>query len=320
MFPDVLKQLTLVFGSPVREAFDDNAGNLDIIAYPYSISANAPQQADRLISTVYDSGGGSARTGHYRLEGLTIKEQIGGEELSVAGLPAVIPVTEGQGIYGRSDFVNIEEYVAELHRRESSVSLALDKQANPHLAVPEGVLEVNEDGTVQVSTEGMAIPVPEGAVAPSYIIWDAEFSAQDKAIDRAERRILRFSKIAPILLQVGDNPRSVLSGNALRRLAVPTVNRIRLIRERLTEAIKTTIVGAFYLFGESGGEKINIDSNKITLHWSPELSGGLTDEADALTTLTEAGILDKATAIQLVSKVRREEAEALANDNDREED
>ena len=45
------------------------------------------------------------------------------------------------------------------------------------------------------------------------------------------------------------------------------------------------------------------------IRWPPELSAGLTDEADAITLLVESGILDQATAIQLFSKVPRSEAE-----------
>ena len=45
------------------------------------------------------------------------------------------------------------------------------------------------------------------------------------------------------------------------------------------------------------------------IRWPPELSAGLTDEADAITLLVESGILDQATAIQLFSKMPRSEAE-----------
>ena len=48
----------------------------------------------------------------------------------------------------------------------------------------------------------------------------------------------------------------------------------------------------------------------------PELSAGMGDEAEAIITLVEAGLLERETAIQMVSKVRRSEAEDIAQSNE----
>ena len=296
----------------MRAAFDDNVENGDFIAYPYDTRVDNVGTPDRVVSYFFYQGNVIER--HYRYEGTTIHEQLS-EVARAAGFPAVVPVTLGSGFYGRSDFEDTDVYIKELFRRESAVSEALDKQANPHLAVPEGVVTVQPDGSITVDRNGMVIPVPEGSEAPSYVVWDPSFEAQDGAIMRAEDRILQLSKISKILVDPKLR-QSAPTGAALRRLAIPTVNKIRHIRGRLDEAIKLVIMGQAYLHAETGGEVFEVEPRDIKIQWPPELSGGLSDEAEALSTLVEAGILDQATAIQLVTRASKEEARRLAEEQE----
>ena len=106
------------------------------------------------------------------------------------------------------------------------------------------------------------------------------------------------------------------TGLGARRVAIPTVNRIRSIRSSLTDAIKSTLAGQAELIASAGGEVYTVDPDKISLRWPPELSAGMGDEAEAIITLVEAGLLERETAIQMVSKVRRSEAEDIAQSNE----
>jgi len=327
---------------PVRVPYDEGEGDVDVIAYPYAVGdipstnsrtaqrsfeatgaspapgapitqlGQAGHFPDHLAVTVYRPGRG-VRT-LYHLNALTIGAPAADPMTIAAGAPAVVAVREGDGFYGVSDFADIEEYVAELHQRETRVSHALDRHTNPHLAVPEGVMQTDEQGRIVVNDEGMAIPVPEGAVAPSYVIWDPSFDAQKDSMERAFERILHASKIAPVLVNAQRGFGQIPSGSALRRLAIPTVNRIRAIREKLTEAIRDVIVGQAALHAAAGREVIDIDPLKVNLQWPAELSSGITDEADAIATLVGAGVLEQERAIELVSKLNRPEAERIAEE------
>lgn len=327
---------------PVRAPDDNDEGIVDVIAYPFASGNQRAQNVsgtaersfqpsntppawdtltkpgdfglfpDSLSMTVFDGEGGAVKR-IYRFEGRTVGEQEGEQVTLPAGAPAVVSVREGDGFYGTSDFADILEYVAELHRRESSVSLALDRHAHPHLAVPEGVLQTDANGRFIVRNDGMVIPVPEGSRAPEYVQWDANYEAQESSIMRASDRVLRFTAIAPVLVNAErGTTRALPSGAALRRLAIPTVNRIRNLRAKLTEAMRDVIVGQVELIARSGGERYAIEREKISFRWPPELSGGITDEADAITLLVESGIMERETAIQLLSKVNRSEAEDIA--------
>ena len=299
------------FWFPVRPAHDEHGEGGNIIAYPYTVRPDSAN--DHIFIASYDEEGNAVGRRH-KLDGLTISSQVGKTPVpSVEG--AVVAIRTGEGFYGTSDYVDVAEYVAELVRREGSISAALDRHANPHLAVPEGSLTVDASGSVTIAQDGMVIPVPDGGVMPAYVTWEAHFDAQTEAISRAEQRILRFSQIAPILATPGEfQLRGGLpSGAALRRLAVISVNRLSSIRQSLDEAYRQVIPAQAALLGEIGGEKLVLEPDKIGITWPPPFGTG-TDEAEAIATLVNAGALSKETALQLTERISRAEAEEQAQE------
>lgn len=295
---------------PVRAAHDQNVGDEDIVAYPYSDDKDRDATPNKLA--VYRFDPTTAIEEHWTFTGGTMGTLISTAERTPSML-SVISVPMTNDLYGQSDFADIDVYITELFRRESAVSEALDKQANPHLAVPEGVFSTDDSGSYFIDTEGMVLPYPEGANAPNYVVWDPSFEGQENAINRAEKRILQFSGISPIL--VSPEIRSqALTGAALRRLAAPTVNKIRLIRSKLNVAIKNAILGQADLVANGGGERFMIDPDMIDIVWPPELSGGITDEADAIATLVGAGVMSQEQAIQLTTRASALQASAVADE------
>ena len=299
------------FWFPIRPAHDEHGEGGNVIAYPYTVKPDSAN--DHIFIASYDEEGNATGRLH-KLDGLTISSQVGTTEVpSVEG--AVVAIRTGEGFYGTSDYIDSAEYVAELVRREGSISAALDRHANPHLAVPEGSLQVDANGNVTIAQDGMVIPVPDGGAMPAYVTWEAHFDAQTEAISRAEQRILRFSQIAPILATPGEfQLRGGLpSGAALRRLAVISVNRLSSIRQSLDEAYRQVIPAQAALLGESGGEKLVLEPDKIGITWPPPFGTG-TDEAEAIATLVNAGAMSKETALQLTERISRSEAEEQAQE------
>ena len=122
-----------------------------------------------------------------------------------AGMPAVIPVRNGPGFYGTSDYEDVGEYVDELSRRESSISQTLDRHADPHLAVAEESLDTTADGKAALDVKqggGNVIAVPAGGTELKYIDWNPRFDAQAESIKRAEGRVLSFSRISLVLIDL----------------------------------------------------------------------------------------------------------------------
>jgi len=296
----------------------DNVSYSDVVAIPYSSGEKSVYANDRIFIAEHVPIEPRARIA--KLDGLTIGSTI--QELKEFKFvpAAVVPVIYGGGRWGRSDFELAGQYVAELARRESAISEALDLHVKPHLAVPQGSLEDDESGNVQIRKDGLVIPIPDGErISPAFVSWEADFTAHESAIQRAEQRILRFSQIAPILATPGNVAAglSIPSGSALRRLSVVSCNRLFVLRSLVAEAYKRVIPAQAMLFNAMGGELINIDGDDITVSYAPPFSSGLdTDSADSVAALVGSGSLTRVQALQITTGVSRDEAERLIQEED----
>ena len=291
----------------------------DVVAIPYSSGGGSVPENDRIFIAEHVPIEPRARIAS--LEGLTIGNTI--QELTEFKFvpAAVVPVIYGEGRFGTSDFQLAGQYVAELARRESAISDALDLHVKPHLSVPQGSLEdEDESGAVQLKKDGMVIPIPDGErVAPQFVSWDADFQAHESAIQRAEQRILRFSQIAPILATPGNVAAglSIPSGSALRRLSVVSCNRLFVLRQLVSEALKRVIPAQALLYNAMGGELISIDGDDLNFSWPPPFSSGVdTDNADSIAALVGSGSLTRVQALQITSGVSRDEAERLITEEE----
>ena len=110
-----------------------------------------------------------------------------------------MPFNDDESLYGLSDYTDVKEVVAEWIRRQSGISHALDKHNNPHLAVPAGSIQQDENGQIKIDMEGMVFPIPEGGEAPEYVTWDAMFEAHADQISRIKDQFHFLSDISAVL-------------------------------------------------------------------------------------------------------------------------
>ena len=290
---------------PVTRPAYAEQGDVSIVAYPYTTNELNPLP-DRLHVAEYT--GGVVEIRERILQGSTIGRVV---ELSreTCGDPAVIAVTEDGSLFGQSDFPDILPFVAELQRRFTGISRALDQHQNPHLAVPVDALNTDNAGneTIDLSEEGQYIPFPVESALPKYISWQPDFSAQNAAIEEADLRILRLARISPVLVHLQEKTGQLASGSALRRLSVPTVLRIRVIRSVLDKGIASTIAGNAAMLSTP----TVLDPERVKVTWPEPLGTGLVDEAEHISTLVESGLLSRNTAVRMVNHVSEEGAEEI---------
>ena len=247
---------------PIAEQFDHNIIKDNIIAYTYYHKQIHIPDAVRIVR--FDEGRVKSRSA--RLEG----QSIGGTLMSeVDSGPAVrdslIKVTLDDTLYGISQYRDIADFVAELHRRESHISQALDRQAAPHLAVPASAMVQNpQTGKYEIDTDGMVFPISEETnMTPEYVTWDAAFDSAEYAIKRTFSNILWSAEISPTLVNMStDGQFSVQfpSGASLRRLAIITVHRIRAYWEVMEPAMKRCIIAQIQLYNASVENPIPVPS------------------------------------------------------------
>ena len=103
---------------PIRDSADPLTSHGDVVAYPYSTKDT--NEFDRLYvgyllpnSMFYQ---------HKVLNGAVIGDTVQTDSIASNDYP-VVPVRSREGFYGTSDFIDIGEYVLELHRRESASAM-----------------------------------------------------------------------------------------------------------------------------------------------------------------------------------------------------
>ena len=279
------------FWFPVVNPADVSDVRAHVVAYPFTSNPETPQVPDRL--QVYILEGGTCEMRVYSLTGGSLQSQLG--ESVRTPCPAAplawVFTDDDDPIYGVSFYTDLEPLVRDLHRRESMLSTALDNHANPHLAVPEGAFTADATGKVRVSTAGTVIPVPEGGQTPAYVTWDPKFEEHRDSINRSIEGVFQMTGISRILFDPSQASGAVPSGAALRRLALPTVQRIRVFRDAMGRGIREVLSAAGELNGLAGGELFAFAPDDVTLSWPSPLSTGFGDDADAAVALTGANIL-----------------------------
>ena len=262
---------------PVRAAWDTTLPGEEILAWPYA--RTLPSSVDGLVVEEYGDGFIERRL--HELESRTIGNVLSTSREPGPRVGAVVPVRgDDSDFYGRSDFANAGQFVAEIHRRESGVSSALDRHVNPHLAMPESAVTVEADGSVNVPNDGMVIPMPDGSANPEYVVWDPKLDNHERALRRAWEAILRGSRIAPILVLHDDKVPQLASGAALRRLAIPTVARIKELRAVLEAGMREAIAGAIDLLAVAGQPVVNVNVEQLEFEWPAALSSADEDIAE----------------------------------------
>ena len=295
---------------PVRSAFDQNDGDIDILAYPYSDDSENDASPNKIA--IFRFAPGQIIESHHAFNGGTIGAMLS-EVSSPGSIVPVSTISSDSTLFGRSDYSDVDIYIAELFRRESAVSCALDQQASPHLALPETAIPSSDGQPFSIDPRGMVIPLnADQGQPPQYVSWNPSFDGQTEAIKRAEQRIYQLVGISQILIEPQIRS-AALTGAALRRLAAPTVSKIRLIRGRLDKVIKAAIIGQASLLARTGGEVIDINEDQIEVLWRPELSGGLSDESDALSTLIGAGVISQEMGIMIATGLNARQAAQQAD-------
>ena len=328
--PGLIESVDPRFWFPIVSAYDLNDVQGHIVAYPFvsdpnsvRIDSSSPRGTSRAtgFSTpdklrVYrftmDGETWMCEAATFKYDGSTIgMMQDGWEQMACAQPPVHFVTLEGDDIYGESLFDDMRSHVAEINTRETALSTSLDKHADPHLAVPEGSLQVDAQGRAIVNKNGMAIFVPEGSENPEYVVWDPKYDAHVEAVVRAERRIASLAGISQLLVNVsgGGQQRIYLpSGVALRRLALITVQRIRSYRADLEDGMQQIVRGAL-------SDRYRLEPDRVNVSWPPPLDDNAPDDTQELIALVDAGIVDRASAAQEVNRVPRREAEEIVERN-----
>ena len=291
----------------VRSGDDWRMGMEDLVIQPWSSTDQQYYLPDRVTCWHTSTMSVEARRVVYQLTAQSVGEQLSQSAVQV-GMPGVIVVRQGEGEFGESDFPVMQDAVAEIQRRESALSEALDEHVFPHTAVPEDSVAVGVDGSVKLAERGAVIPVPRGSRNPEYMVWENNFQAHVDSYNRAFDEVLRLVGIAPVLVDRFGTSRQVVSGLALQRLGHVTVARIEQLREALLPAVQGVVASILTIATGTYHEP-----GMVAVTWPPPLAG-IADVVGLSVRAADAGLLDRVSGAQAVSDVTRVEAERIVRE------
>ena len=178
-------------------------------------------------------------------------EQIG-TVLNTVDLPQRSPsqqvILSYPNIDKTSVFDDMMPHVAEVSRTLARLSTTLDKNLDPHMFGPDGLLTVDERGRATVDKKGMYFPIQPGDPNPGIIQWDAMPEAVEFTIKQHENFAYETASLSRMLFDPEGSNVGELSGEALRRLLIPFYTQIL----HLSEINRVALAETFEMLTANG--------------------------------------------------------------------
>lgn len=119
---------------------------------------------------------------------------------------------------GIDDLTEIHPLLDEINNRLSQIADILDKHSNPAMAIPSGLLDVDEDGNAKfrVAVDKVFEVMGKEDVIPQYITWNGQLNEAFQELDRLIDLVLTVTEIPAVALGKGDSGTSGSSGLAIK--------------------------------------------------------------------------------------------------------
>jgi hypothetical protein len=106
----------------------------------------------------------------------------------------------------------------EINNRLSQIAVILDKHADPAIAVPSGVIEMDENGNAVFRVGAMKVfeVQDKNDVIPEYITWDGQLEAAFKELERLVDLLLTAAELPAVALGKDNAGTSGASGLSIK--------------------------------------------------------------------------------------------------------
>ena len=166
----------------------------------------------------------------------------------------------------RSIFNDMKPHVGEMSRSQTALAKTIRRNSNPHLVLPSGAITTNENGQIEIDSEGMVFPVQEGDVDPAYLQWDSNIEAISWQHKENREAALISAALAPVLFNP-DIRLGNVTGRALERLAAPFSARLEHYARINETAIEELLVIYNNNRGANGLEVFAFTPADIEIEW-----------------------------------------------------
>lgn len=218
--------------------------------------------------------------------------QLDGDSIGNLVEEVVIPARVGRQVRtlsttidNTSIFEGMKVSVSSMSKDVARLDRTLERNSNPHLYGPDGMLEKRPDGTYIVNSEGMFLPLEEDDVEPGYVQWRSDIKALEWDFNNHERTALTQAGLSPLLFDPAQET-NALSGVSLRRTLMPTWARLLRIKTRNDALLRQMVM----LWNANrrlvGAEVFDFQARDIEIEWPfmqlfEDITEGSNDDGDA---------------------------------------
>lgn len=200
----------------------------------------------------------------YQLEGDTLGNHI--ETVVIPERSGRQVLTLSMTVDNTSIFDNMKPSVASMSKDVARLDRTLERNSNPHIYGPEGMLKKRADGSYIIDPDGMFLPLEEDDEKPGYVQWKSDIEALEWDFNNHERTALVQAGLSPLLFDPAQET-NALSGVSLRRTLMPTWARMLRIKANNDSLLRQMIM----LWNANrrfvGAEVFQFEAADIRIEW-----------------------------------------------------
>ena len=245
-----------------------------------------------------------------------IERQIGATLVEQTGIsmPLVIHVPNfaTDSWEGQDDLSEHKSIFDEINNRLSQIAAILDKHADPAMAVPAGVLEVDENGNpiFSVNREKVFEIMGKDDILPQYVTWNGQLQHAYSELDRLIENLLAAAEIPEVALGKAGSGTSGATGVSVRMRMSPLLSKVNRKRQYFDRALKQVYLVAQMLETVADSE-VNYTPVVPVLKFSDGLPRDEMEDAQMAAIRTGSKpTMSQKTAIMFLDGKTEEQAEA----------
>lgn len=226
------------------------------------------------------------------------------------------------GVYGISDYDDVEDIQGELNVRFTRRAEILDKHSDPLIVGPPELQD--EVGDVELGGNSKYIPLGQGERAQevvTYVTWDGQLSAVEKEIDDLIRMFASVAMVDSQALLDVANGSVPASGRAIRLSQMRTQSRVKGKQTTFDRALREVIsisTEMASVHGSTIGRIAAVPADSVVLDWSDGLPSDRIDDITEQQAMIDAGVQTRVRAAEVLHGVTEDEARAIVAEVDSE--
>jgi Phage portal protein, SPP1 Gp6-like len=239
------------------------------------------------------------------------------EEVTGVPLPLVVHVpnyNDGIDWHGQDDISEHIKLFDEINNRISQISAILDKHADPSIAVPSGLLQVDGDGNTYFNVAANKVFEVMGKedIIPQYITnSNPQLAEAFKELEMLIEFLLSTTEIPPVAVGLKDSGTSGNSGLSIKWRMNSLIAKINRKRQFFDEGLKKVYLIAQMLEAYANPSVVDYDVTVPNIGFKEGLPQDDDSTANRMSVLTNGSqLLSQKTAIMQAFGLTEEQAEA----------